>query len=217
MKKLAEIPIHPLRIAFDHWSLRETYERAVRLAAQNGIGYLSNYLLYNFRDKPIELYYRLKLNVELCEELNIRIYSFPMKYHPIQDPQFFRVRTYLGKYWNRKFIRAIQAILNSTKGKVGRGKSFFEKAFGKNEEEFFKRLYMPEAMIVYRLYYENNGLEPEWWEKFQNLSANKQKKLITMIGANDFSHIDRLTSDDELLSVLRYYTITRDDFEKQKK
>ena len=60
IKKLAEIPIRPLRIAFDHWKLRDVYEKSVRLAAEHGITHLSNYLLYNFQDEPIELYYRMK-------------------------------------------------------------------------------------------------------------------------------------------------------------
>lgn len=75
----------------------------------------------------MELYRRLKLNVDLCEELNISIYSFPMKYHPIEDPDYFSNRDYIGEKWNRKFIRTIQAVLNSTKGKVGKGYSFFVK------------------------------------------------------------------------------------------
>lgn len=140
MAKLAEIPIRPVRIAFDHWSLRKEYEKAVRTAVRHGHTNLSNYILYNFDDKPVELYWRLKLNVELCEELNASIYSFPMKYHPIEDPDYFSNRDYVGKYWNRKFIRTIQAILNSTKGKVGKGHDFFCKAFGSNEEEFYKLL-----------------------------------------------------------------------------
>ena len=37
MKKLAEVNIQPLRIAFDHWSLRETYEKSVRTAVGSGI------------------------------------------------------------------------------------------------------------------------------------------------------------------------------------
>jgi len=218
IKKLAEIPIRPLRIAFDHWKLRDVYEKSVRLAAENGITHLSNYLLYNFQDKPIELYYRMKKNVDLCDELGISIYSFPMKYHPIQDPKYFRDRTYLGEHWNRKFIRSVQAILNSTKGKIGKGKSFFEEAFGKDEAGFKERMYMPEAMIIYRLYYKSNGLEPEWWEEFKRVSSiSSEKKLLLeeIIGANDFSNIEHLTSDYDVLKVLRYYTITRDDFESR--
>ena len=219
IKKLAEIPVRPLRIAFDHWKLRDVYEKSVRLAAEHGITHLSNYLLYNFKDEPIELYYRMKKNVDLCDELGISIYSFPMKYHPIQDPKYFRDRTYLGEHWNRKFIRSVQAILNSTKGKIGRGKSFFEEAFGKDDEGFWERMYMPEAMIIYRFYYKGNGLEPEWWEEFKrvsDMSEAKRQQLEEIIGANDFSNIESLTSDDDIMRVLRYYTITRDDFESKK-
>ena len=219
IKKLAEIPVRPLRIAFDHWKLRDVYEKSVRLAAEHGITHLSNYLLYNFKDKPIELYYRMKKNVDLCDELGISIYSFPMKYHPIQDPKYFRDRTYLGEHWNRKFIRSVQAILNSTKGKIGRGKSFFEEAFGKDDEGFWERMYMPEAMIIYRFYYKENGLEPEWWKEFRRVSGmspTKKQQLEEIIGANDFSNIESLTSDDDIMRVLRYYTITRDDFESKK-
>lgn len=214
IKRLAEIPIYPLRIAFDSWRLRDVYEKAIRLAAKNGIKNMSNYLLYNFQEPPVELYYRMKLNVELCDELKISIYSFPMKYHPIQDPKYFRNRTYIGKYWNRKFIRSIQAILNSTKGKVGRGKSFFEEAFGRNEKEFEKLLYMPEAMIIYRFFYKENGITEKWWNDFNSLSDKKLEKLKEIVKVNDFSNISDLTKDEEILNVLEYYTISKDDTKK---
>lgn len=173
MEKLFQIPIRPVRIAFDHWKLHDVYEKAVRTAVRHGHTSLSNYVLYNYEDTPIELYKRLELNVNLCEELGISIYSFPMKYHPIEDPEYFSNRDYIGSNWNRKFIRTIQAVLNSTKGKVGKGKSFFFKAFGKNEKEFIKLLYMPEAMIIYRFYFENIGMTDKWWDKFSLLSEEK--------------------------------------------
>lgn len=213
MERLAEIPIRPLRIAFDRWSLREVYENAVRLAASYGIRDMSNYLLYNEKEKPVDLYYRMKLNIELCEELDVNIYSFPMKYHPIQDPKYFRNRTFIGTYWNRKFIRAVQAILNSTKGKIGRGKSFFEKAFGRDEKEYEKLLYMPEVMIIYRLYYENNGMTELWWKTFSSLTVEKSNEVKAIIELNDFTDITSLSSDEDILNVLEFYTITRDDAE----
>ena len=79
----------------------------------------------------------MKINIDLCEELNVSVYSFPMKYHPIckkeeDEEDFSHNRDYIGKHWNRKYIRAVQAILNSTKGKIGRGQSFFYEAFGKD-------------------------------------------------------------------------------------
>ena len=105
MEKLSEVNIRPLRIAFDHYDQKDIYIAAIRKAVKYGITDLSNYLLYNFEDKPEELYYRMRINVDLCEELGVTIYSFPMKYHPISDPKYFRNRDYIGKYWNRKFIR----------------------------------------------------------------------------------------------------------------
>lgn len=37
MKKLSEVNIQPLRIAFDHWNLRDIYEKSVRIAVKSGI------------------------------------------------------------------------------------------------------------------------------------------------------------------------------------
>lgn len=214
MRKLAEIPVRPVRIAFDHWKLHKVYEKAVRTAVAAGHTSLSNYILYNFEDKPIELYWRLRLNVELCEELGASIYSFPMKYHPIKDPKFFSNRDYIGKHWNRKFIRTIQAILNSTKGKVGKGYDFFCKAFGKDEEEFFKLLYMPEAMIIYRFYFEGIGVTEKWWHDFCELSDEEIEFIKPIIESNDFKNIEAFTDNSHILNVLKYYCITREEAER---
>lgn len=231
MNKLAEVNIYPLRIAFDHWQLRNVYEESVRTAVKSGIKNLSNYLLYNFEDKPEELYYRLRMNVDLCEELGATIYSFPMKYHPINDKEFFMNRDYIGKYWNRKFIRAIQAVLNSTKGKIGKGVEFFEEAFGRDVEEFEKILWMPETFIIYRRIYDADlrkrladryttvtehdcDLANEWWEKFKKLSPKKLEKAKSIIALNKFKPGDYKTTDKAVLDVLQYYQITRNDAEK---
>jgi len=217
MEKMSEIPVRPVRIAFDHWELHDIYETAVRKAVKKGHTNLSNYVLYNFKDKPIELYWRLKLNVNLCEELGVSIYSFPMKYHPIEDPDYFSNRDYIGKHWNRKYIRTIQAVLNSTKGKVGKGLSFFQKAFGKDDEEFYKLLYMPEAMIIYRLFFEENGLTDEWWQCFNSLTDKQLEKAKRIIELNDFSNYESVTKDKKVLKLLSYYRIKREDAEKAMK
>ncbi len=209
MKKLSEINIRPLRIAFDHYSMKGVYTKAVELAAKHGIKNLSNYLLYNFQDKPEELWYRMKLNVDLCEELSISIYSFPMKYHPIDDPLYFNNRNYVGKYWNRKFIRAIQAVLNATKGKIGRGKSFFEEAFGCNIDEFRKILWMPEAFIIHRFKYKDN-LTKDWWKRFSCLSDNEMEELKSIVKKNQFLDSVVDVADKKVQAVLQYYMIKRD-------
>ena len=53
---LASIAIRPLRIAFDDIKTRPAYEKAVRWSVAAGIKDFSNYLLYNFKDEPIDLY-----------------------------------------------------------------------------------------------------------------------------------------------------------------
>lgn len=196
MKKLSEICINPLRIAFDHIEQKEIYINAVRLAAKYGINYLSNYLLYNFLDKPADFYERLRINVELCDELSVQIFSFPMKYQPIRDPKYFRSRDFLGTHWNRKFIRAVQCILNSTGGKIGRGKHFFETAFGKNLGEFEKILWMPESFIINRMKYKDN-LAMEWEEKFFSADEQTSKFLKEIIAENVFT--DEILNQHEIL------------------
>ena len=210
MKKLAEINIRPLRIAFDHYAQHKTYEKAIRLAAKYGIKDLSNYLLYNFNDKPDDLYNRMRINIDLCEEkeLDVTIYSFPMKYQPIDDSEFYWNRDYIGKHWNRKFIRAIQAVLNSTKGKIGRGKSFFEEAFGRDIDGFHKILWMPEAFIIHRFKYKDN-LTAEWWEKFCCLNETQSKKLKKIVAKNKFDDSTK-TGDPFVDEVLAYYRVQRD-------
>jgi hypothetical protein len=134
-----------------------------------------------------------------------------MKYHPINDPAYFRNRDFIGKSWNRKYIRAVQAVLNATRGKIGRGKDFFEAAFGKNEEEFFDIMMMPETLIINRYFYRDNGVTAEWREKLKNLNKLQRAKADTIIHANDFSDGSiAAVRSPSLRDVLEYYKIRRE-------
>ncbi|MBU0561729.1 MAG: hypothetical protein KKG93_19430, partial [Bacteroidetes bacterium] len=185
MQLLSEIPIRPLRIAFDSMKFKNTYIRAIELAAKYKIRNLSNYLLYNEKDHPKELYERLEINVNLSEQLNINIYSFPMKYHPIAGKEWFANRNYIGMNWNRKYIRAVQIILNATKGKVGRGQSFFYKAFGNNIDEYFKILLMPETYILYRFFFENRGYTEKWHNELNNFNKPDREIIENIVKTNE--------------------------------
>ena len=44
LREMSTICISPLRIAFDHIGVRKVYETSVRMAADNGITSLSNYM-----------------------------------------------------------------------------------------------------------------------------------------------------------------------------
>ena len=216
MQLLSEIPIKPLRIAFDSMAYEKIYTTAIRLAAKYGIKNLSNYLLYNEEDKPKELYQRLKINILLSEELDINIYSFPMKFHPINGEKYLD-RTFLGTHWNRKYIRAIQTILNATKGKVGRGKSFFYEAFGKNLEEFEKILLMPETYILYRFFFEDYGYTEKWWTEFNNFNYGDREKIIEIVNKNEFSDIERQTQNISILEFMqKHYFISREEIKNPK-
>lgn len=227
MRKLAKINIRPVRIAFDSWKEHRVYERAVRAAVAAGLTDLSNYMLYNYDEEPVDLYRRMKLTVDLCEELHATIFSFPMKYHPIDDPKWFRNRDFIGQKWSKKYIRAVQAVLTSTHGKIGRGKQFFEAAFGADEVEFHEIMMMPEALIIRRFEHDRakrerfnkiadyadacDNITDEWRTAFYALNDNQRAILDPIVFNNKFSDEDIAVSDPDVYQVLRYYQIQRPD------
>lgn len=234
---LGQIAISPVRIAFDDVRTEKKYCEAIRMCTEAGMKNFSNYLLYNFKDKPEDLYYRLKINVDLCDELHISIYSFPMKFHPIcrtdeMNEDYSHNRDYIGIYWNRKYIRAVQAILNSTKGKIGRGTEFFQKAFGKTTEEYKMLLEMPEIMIIYRFFFEWLGKEggiirakevlghsmenmstSAWWECFnkcrESVSSEEWNEILNYIHKNDFNSDYNKLDKPIVKRLLSYYEENR--------
>lgn len=211
MKLLSEIPIKPLRIAFDSISYKNIYIKSIRLAAKYNIKNLSNYLLYNEKDKPEELYQRLEINVLLSEELNVSIYSFPMKYHPIDGEKYIN-RDYLGEHWNRKYIRAIQTILNATKGKIGKGVSFFYEAFGKDLNEYNEILLMPETYILYRFFFREIGFTEKWRNELNNLTSKQKEKAIEIIKLNDFHNVENYSKSKTIINFINeHYSISRNE------
>lgn len=147
MKLLSELAVKPLRIAFDHIELKELYKEKVYLAHKYGIKNLSNFILFNYSDNLEDFYERLRINIELNEELDLSIFSFPMKFVPLDAKD----RKYIDKaHWTKQQLRGIQCILHATHGVVGPKKSFFEKAFGKDVEEFKYIIGQPEDHIFHR-------------------------------------------------------------------
>lgn len=200
MKRLAELPIRPLRIAFDNIKYEKEYKEKVRLAAEYGIKHLSNYILYNFDDTPENLYNRLKINIELNEELGTKIFSFPMKYIPVKDID----RKYIDeKHWNRRYLRSIQCILNATHGVVGLKRQFFEAAFGKDLQEFKKLLLLPDKYLIYR--YENLDKGTREWETIYNSLTNPEKEdFYAIVFENKFTE-DTFSKYPRVNELLRHY------------
>lgn len=146
MELLSQLPLKPLRIAFDNIKFEKLYTNKIRLAHKYGIRHLSNFILFNYDDTPEDFYRRLQINIELNEELGLSIFSFPMRYVPLDAKD----RKYVNPNWTKTQLRGIQCILHATHGVVGPRRPFFEKAFGRDAGEFKYIIEQPEEIIFHR-------------------------------------------------------------------
>jgi hypothetical protein len=238
--RLGELAIRPARIAFDHIEDVEEYKKAVRLCAESGITHISNYLLYNgvdFKgkghdykaDRPEDLYERMHISMDLQEELikktghRVSIFSFPMRYIPLEDLK----RGFVGARWNAKYLRALQRMLIPTQGKGVSSRSFFEADFGTSPEQFVKFLAMPEDHLGWRGHFvrrknetneEAEKRESVWrenqeylkeWERLFNQLGDGKDKFIEYIKNNDYSIEHYLEIQESLHKKLfiHYFTI----------
>lgn len=209
---LSRIALKPCRIAFDDIAYKDVYFEAIQNAVSGGIKHFSNYLLYNYNDKPCDLWKRLFLNVEFCENNRdvASLFSFPMKYASIEHTD----RSYIGKHWNKKYLKSMNVILNVTSGVVAKEKDFFVRAFGKTEQEFIEILTMPDDYIRYREYFEQNGLIPKWREQFRSLSEENKKELIELL-SNCEKEIDLYNRkhSEGLDNILKHYIVKKSKME----
>ncbi len=220
MIRLAEIPLEPMRLAFDSISLKRVYLKAVRLAHAYGQKEMSNYILYNFDDTPEDFYERLKINIDLNEEFKnnatkTSIYSFPMRYIPLNAKS--RDVDTGNSHWNRKYLRAVQVILNVMKGPVMPGKQFFLQAFGRDAEEFKAIMSMPEEFIRHRLVSDWKDLDSvearwmpyvrEWMTEFARLSSADKELLMNAIETSDNKRIQEhyAKSTNHLKKLLEFH------------
>jgi len=205
VKLLSKIALHPLRIAFDHLKDRKIYEEKIRLAAKYEIQNLSNYVLYNYDDTPEDLWQRLKINIDLNKELGLKIYSFPMKYIPLN----YQDRSYIHEpRWNYQYIRGVQRILNVLKGTVMTSEDFFYRAFGQNQKKFIENLHMPEKILMHRGP-EPKSEEKEWTKKFRALTNSERKELLEILcdsrTVKKLKKVVGSTKNSRLQKILEFY------------
>ena len=207
LRELATICLKPLRIAFDHLGVRKPYEQAVRYAHEHGLTELSNYMLYNFHDDPADLFERMRLNVTLNEELNIRVWSFPMRFQPTNRPD----RGHIGEKWSRFELRSMQIILQATHGVVSGEPTFFRRAFGDTVADYETILMMPHDMIFNRDWYDKLDGRAEYDQylaEANRLSAERRHELKTLLSSCDPRHyhtLPGLTDDLGIRSILQFY------------
>lgn len=209
-KKLSELAIKPCRIAFDNLKIKNTYFKAMDMCVNNGINRFSNYLLYNYDEKPEDLWKRLYLNIRFCKQhKGIQLFSFPMKYASISHTN----RSFIGEHWNKKYLRAINIILNVTSGVVAKEDDFFFKAFGSDEKEFIEILTMPDDFIRFRDYFEKKGITQLWKSCYQQLTDSEKTELLRIL--------ERIVEETDVLNkeyspkinkILVFYKITKNAF-----
>jgi len=207
LQQMSTICISPLRIAFDHGGLRKPYETAIRYSADVGLVNLSNYMLYNFHDTPEDLYERMKLNILLNEELGIRIFSFPMRYQPVD----LKDRSHTGPHWNRYILRSMQLILQATHGIVSGAPDYFRRAFGDSVEEFGELLSLPHRYIFNRTWYEELAGKSELEEfksKFSKLSEAEKTELFSLLSERfpkEYPSMVKATKNSKIAGIIPYY------------
>lgn len=196
LRQLARTCIAPLRIAFDHLGVKRVYEASIRMAADNGLKQLSNYMLYNFKDDPRDLFERMRMNVALNEQLDIRIFSFPMRYQPVDMID----RSHVGPKWTRFQLRSMQVVLQATHGIVSGAPEFFKQAFGDTYEQFEEILLRPHHMVFNRMWFERGAGRSEFDDfltAIKRLSTAERCELLALLSDVLFDQPERprLTRD----------------------
>lgn len=174
---IEQLHIKPMRIAFDRLSYRDLYINAVKIAKRHGFKEFSNYMLYNEKDTPRDLYERLIINIELNKSWRdengksaAAIYSFPMRFAPIKDDspeRLNRSRDYVppappgdidflqDARWTKRFTRNLEIIKGASHGAISPTPSLALRAIGETYEEFIANMYMPEELLRNRDRHEN--------------------------------------------------------------
>jgi len=212
-KIMSNLAVKPCRIAFDNLETCNDYFNAMEFAIKYGIKSFSNYLLYNFEEKPENLWMRLNLNIKFCtshKDKGISLFSFPMKYASIDHTN----RNFIGRLWNKKFLRAINVILNVTSGVVAKEEDFFLRAFGHNSEEFIEILTMPDNFIRFRDFFDEKGFTELWRKSYFKLSTQERKELIVILEKIvDNPAVLEMKYCENINDILIYYSISKQKVE----
>lgn len=207
MALLSTLPLRPFRLAYDSIDTTEEYYRAFETAYRYGIRHFSNYMLYNFTDTPGDLWERAHNNILLYNKYpDVAAFSFPMKYAPIDRTD----RNYVGKHWWKKYLSAMNVILNVTKGVIAKEVDFFERAYGATSEEFYEILAMPNEFIKFRDFFEKNGMINAWRTSFRALSSGEKNELLQALS-------DGTEYKGNNPQILQFYKITKRKIEKDYK
>lgn len=129
-----------IRFAFDDMTQDGYVQRAMELARTNKAHNKSVivYCLYNYKDKPEDLYYRIKEISKMGHSRKSHpAMAYPMRYTPLTDTK----RNFVGEHWSERKIKTLNAIMDTNFNNWWVSASAyteeqFNYVFGKNGEEF---------------------------------------------------------------------------------
>ena len=211
---LAELNIKPMRIAFDRVREKGSYLRAVELANRCGFTQFSNYMLYNFDDSPRDLYERLMVNIAINErwlangERAGEIYSYPMRYAPIDDAHGIRARErrdhapdtptdsrdwLKDPMWTKRFVRNIEVMKGAAHGAISPTPGLARRTIGESFEEFLANLYMPEELLRNRNKHELRVYEHEpRRQPGTGLVEGFRQVILGLLPSQGYDHLRRM-------------------------
>jgi hypothetical protein len=169
LKIFSQLNISPVRIAFDRVAELPNYKRAVELAYKHGFTDFSNYMLYNWKDTPDDLFKRIHINIELNEQMRGenggkrgKVYCYPMRYAPIDEKRgkdankqrdfmeplpAAKIDWYKETKWTKRFIRNVEIMKGVANGAISTTPSLARRTVGNDWDEFLSNLYMPEELL----------------------------------------------------------------------
>lgn len=146
----SQMPIDTMRFSYDGPQEKGYVVNAIRNLTVYGKKKYTIYALYNYMDKPEDLWIRAHELFECAEETGANITVYPMRFQPID--QIDSKREYVGKFWTPKMKKSFMIMLNrfSLSGQIScKNTKAFEDWFMDTPEKFVKMLNYPKIGQYY--------------------------------------------------------------------
>lgn len=181
---IADLPIKPWRFSFDGMYedgyFQEAVERIISNSHNKKLVFITN-TLFNYLDKPQELYYRLHEMARLTDKyFPNQVSGFPMRYKPFTLDS----KNYVGKHWTKEqlsnecLIRGYSfgpGIVSpySPKPNALTAIQQFEFFYGRDEDEFIEMLNseyhkLKPIVLLRKEFFKNNRYNNNFYEDWKH-------------------------------------------------
>jgi hypothetical protein len=102
---LAEINLPTLRLAYDFVNMRDAMQKCVmtlrKALTKNRYRHVCCYVLYNYKDRPQDLYHRVR------DLLAWGVAAYPMRYQPLSGEFAFEKDSYIAPTWTAEELEMV--------------------------------------------------------------------------------------------------------------